>query len=146
MTDHSGDPQQENASDDYLLSVEGMKLPRPEQKRTDLANNADENEKAQERMHATLGCSAFGQVCLWISLNFIRLLRVLITPSVNDSKQSDEIQATFGSICTHYASRRQAVFAKFGRQSYQNRRKISTPPSTKSMIAGKRSFGLCHCN
>ena len=123
-----------------------MKLPRREQKRTDLANNADENEKAQERMHATLGCSAFGQVCLWISLNFIRLLRVLITPSVNDSTQSDEIQATFGSICTHYASRRQAVFAKFGRQSYQNRRKISTPPSTKSMIAGERSLGLCHCN
>ena len=146
MTDHSGDPQQENASDDYLLSVEGMKLPRREQKRTDLANNADENEKAQERMHATLGCSAFGQVCLWISLNFIRLLRVLITPSVNDSKQSDEIQATFGSICTHYASRSQAVFAKFGRQSYQNRRKISTPPSTKSMIAGKRWFSLCLCN
>ena len=123
-----------------------MKLPRREQKRTDLANNADENEKAQERMHATLGCSAFGQVCLWISLNFIRLLRVSITPSVNDSKQSDEIQATFGSICSHYASRRQAVFAKFGRQSYQNRRKISTPPSTKSMIAGERSLGLCHCN
>ena len=121
-----------------------MKLPRREKKHTDLANNADENENAKGRMHATLGCSAFGQVCLWISLNFIRLLRVLITPSVNDSKQSDEIQATFGSICTHYASRRQAVFAKFGRQSYQNRRKISTPPSTKSMIAGKRWFSLCH--
>ena len=123
-----------------------MKLPRREKKHTDLANNADENENAKGRMHATLGCSAFGQVCLWISLNFIRLLRVLITPSVNDSKQSDEIQATFGSICTHYVSRRQAVFAKFGRQSYQNRRKISTPPSTKSMIAGKRWFSLCHCN
>ena len=123
-----------------------MKLPRREKKHTDLANNADENENAKGRMHATLGCSAFGQVCLWISLNFIRLLRVLITPSINDSKQSDEIQATFGSICTHYASRRQAVFAKFGRQSYQNRRKISTPPSTKSMIAGKRWFSLCHCN
>ena len=123
-----------------------MKLPRREKKHTDLANNADENENAKGRMHATLGCSAFGQVCLWISLNFIRLLRVLITPSVNDSKESDEIQATFGSICTHYASRRQAVFAKFGRQSYQNRRKISTPPSTKSMIAGKRWFSLCHCN
>ena len=123
-----------------------MKLPRREKKHTDLANNADENENAKGRMHATLGCSAFGQVCLWISLNFIRLLRVLITPSVNDSKQSDEIQATFGSICTHYASRRQAVFAKFGRQSYQNRRKISTPPSTKSMIAGKRWFSLCLCN
>ena len=123
-----------------------MKLPRREKKRTDLSNNADENEKAKGRMHATLGCSAFGQVCLWISLNFIRLLRVLITPSVNDSKQSDEIQATFGSVCTHYASRRQAVFAKFGRQSYQNRRKISTPPSTKSMIAGKRWFSLCLCN
>ena len=123
-----------------------MKLPRREKKHTDLANNADENENAKGRMHATFGCSAFGQVCLWISLNFIRLLRVLITPSVNDSKQSDEIQATFGSICTHYASRRQAVFAKFGRQSYQNRRKISTPPSTKSMIAGKRWFSLCHCN
>ena len=146
MTDHSGDHQQENASDDYLLSVGGMKLPRREKKHTDLANNADENENAKGRMHATLGCSAFGQVCLWISLNFIRLLRVLITPSVNDSKQSDEIQATFGSVCTHYASRRQAVFAKFGRQSYQNRRKISTPPSTKSMIAGKRWFSLCHCN
>ena len=123
-----------------------MKLPRREKKHTDLANNADENENAKGRMHATIGCSAFGQVCLWISLNFIRLLRVLITPSINDSKQSDEIQATFGSICTHYASRRQAVFAKFGRQSYQNRRKISTPPSTKSMIAGKRWFSLCHCN
>ena len=123
-----------------------MKLPRREKKHTDLANNADENENAKGRMHATLGCSAFGQVCLWISLNFIRLLRVLITPSVNDSKQSDEIQATFGSVCTHYASRRQAVFAKFGRQSYQNRRKISTPPSTKSMIAGKRWFSLCLCN
>ena len=123
-----------------------MKIPRREKKHTDLANNADENENAKGRMHATLGCSAFGQVCLWISLNFIRLLRVLITPSVNDSKQSDEIQATFGSVCTHYASRRQAVFAKFGRQSYQNRRKISTPPSTKSMIAGKRWFSLCHCN
>ena len=123
-----------------------MKLPRREKKHTDLANNADENENAKGRMHATLGCSAFGQVCLWISPNFIRLLRVLITPSVNDSKQSDEIRATFGSICTHYASRRQAVFAKFGRQSYQNRRKISTPPSTKSMIAGKRWFSLCHCN
>ena len=64
MTDHSGDPQQENASDDYLISVEGMKLPRREKKRTDLANNADENEKAKGRMNATLGCSAFGQVCL----------------------------------------------------------------------------------
>ena len=39
---------------------------------------------------------------LRISLNFIRLLRVVITPSVtsllreeNDSKQSDEIQAIF---------------------------------------------------
>ena len=123
-----------------------MKLPRREKKHTDLANNADENENAKGRMHTTLGCSAFGQVCLWISLNFIRLLRVLITPSVNDSKQSDEIQATFGSICTHYASRRQAVFAKFGRQSYQNRRKISTPPSTKSMIAVKRWSSLCLCN
>ena len=88
MTDHSGDPQQENASDDYLLSVEGMKLPRREQKRTDLANNADENEKAQERMHATLGCCAFGQVCLWISLNFIRLLRVVITPSVAERRKT----------------------------------------------------------
>ena len=29
------------------------------------------------------------------SLNFIRLLRVAITPSVNDSKQSDEFEATF---------------------------------------------------
>ena len=40
------------------------------------------------------------------SLNFIRLLRVVITPSVtsmlrgeNDSKQSDEIQASLASLC-----------------------------------------------
>ena len=34
---------------------------------------------------------------LFLSLNFIRLLRVVITPSVgeNDSKQSDEFQANY---------------------------------------------------
>ena len=50
MTDHSGDPQQENASDDYLLSVEEMKLPKREKTRqiwqtTLLKSN--ENAKAQ---------------------------------------------------------------------------------------------------
>ena len=36
-----------------------------------------------------------------ISLNFIRLLRVVITPSVveNDSKQSDEFQAMDACVC-----------------------------------------------
>ena len=33
VTDHSGDPQQENASDDYLLSVEGMNLLKREKNR-----------------------------------------------------------------------------------------------------------------
>ena len=38
---------------------------------------------------------------LHVSLNFIRLLRVVITPSVrgeNDSKQSDEFQASYMSV------------------------------------------------
>ena len=44
--------------------------------------------KRKEGLHATLGCSAFGQVFLWISLNFIRLLRVIITPSVAERRKT----------------------------------------------------------
>ena len=44
-----------------------------------------------------------------ISLDFIRLLRVVITPSVmlrgeNDSKQSDEFQAILRSACYNSTS------------------------------------------
>ena len=48
---------------------------------------------------------------LYDSLNFIRLLRVVITPSVtllrgeNDSKQSDEFQATLYDSSKHFTFR-----------------------------------------
>ena len=48
--------------------------------------------------YLSVSANSSPSITSWCSLNFIRLLRIVITPSVteNDSKQSDEFQATAG--------------------------------------------------
>ena len=72
-------------------------------------NKCHATNKKQKGIDTVLGHMIFGTllyVLYWLfsSLNFTRLLRVVITPSVtllrgeNDSKQSDEFQANFSPV------------------------------------------------
>ena len=80
---------------------------------------------------------------MFSSLNFIRLLRVVITPSVTDSKQSDEFQATcfhecfiFCRVPYHWLFREWLWRIFFARRG--------TPEKNKTIIAILQSYPESH--
>ena len=80
---------------------------------------------------------------MFSSLNFIRLLRVVITPSVTDSKQSDEFQATcfhecfiFCRVSYHWLFREWLWRIFFARRG--------TPEKNKTIIAILQSYPESH--